>query len=691
MSDLRISLLGPFQVWVNDHRAQGFLSDKVRALLAYLAMEQTRPFRREALAGLLWPEQPEQKARANLRRALANLRQVIDDQNGRYLRITRQTLQFNSDADAQIDVLCFCQQLATSHPTIAQREEAISYVNGRFLEGFFIHDSIAFEEWVLLNREQLQQQILDCLNQLTRHYEQQHQYDQALHFAWQQVQLEPWHESGQRQLLRLLTYSGQRVTAVAHFEHFQEELATELGIIPEPETIALITQIRDGSFVVDDGKHTPISAHLRTAVSEQLPGHFIDTTHWQKEIVEEQLAGNEALQHSANEEAVTHYRQALALIEHLPATTLRNQQEVDLQIALGTALLALKGYADPDVKAVFDRARDLHSQMAPDLQMFISLFWLSSYYAVSGDLEAAHILGQQMIDITKITEANRLHEVMAQVLTGVPLLFMGSYSAALHHFAQAIAAYEPTVHREIAATIGQDPGISAHIWAGHTLCHLGQLQAAETHLTTALTLLNGLDHPHTAVFTHLLAGGTPYTYYLPDHEKASHHLQQAMDIATAEHFSYLQNLTQFYIMYMQAQQILNSADPVRGKLLPSAKAIIHSSIAKMNDCIQQELQIGAQLGMTSRYILLADLYGRMHDTETAATLLTQANALVYKNHEHYFEPELYRVQARLHYVNEDPAAAQRSLQKAMAIAQKQDAHLWAQKAAHDLHSVIAQS
>ena len=91
--------------------------------------------------------------------------------------------------------------------------------------------------------------------------------------------------------------------------------------------------------------------------------------------------------------------------------------------------------------------------------------------------------------------------------------------------------------------------------------------------------------------------------------------------------------------------------------------------------------------MTSRYILLADLYGRMHDTKTADTLLIQANGLIYKNREHYFEPELYRVQGRIHYVNKDPAAAQRSLQKAMAIAQKQDAHLWVQKAAHDLHII----
>ena len=89
MSTLKIFLFGTPQFEKEDEAANGrstptFLSDKVRALLIYLAVEQGRPFRREALAGLLWPNMPEAKARANLRRALSNLRQVIADEDGRY-------------------------------------------------------------------------------------------------------------------------------------------------------------------------------------------------------------------------------------------------------------------------------------------------------------------------------------------------------------------------------------------------------------------------------------------------------------------------------------------------------------------------------------------------------------------------------------------------------------------------------
>ena len=98
MARLVISTLGPLKITIADAPSSGFLSDKVRALLIYLALEQSRPLRRQALAVLLWPGQPEKRARAILRRALANLRQVINDEAGHYLHITRQTIQFNSAA-----------------------------------------------------------------------------------------------------------------------------------------------------------------------------------------------------------------------------------------------------------------------------------------------------------------------------------------------------------------------------------------------------------------------------------------------------------------------------------------------------------------------------------------------------------------------------------------------------------------
>ena len=114
MTPLVISLFGSFQVSLADQPVTGFELDKVRALLAYLVVEADRPHRRESLVGLLWPDYPEASARTNLRRVLANLRQVIGDHQAAppFLDITPQTIQFNSASNAQADVLTFTRLLA---------------------------------------------------------------------------------------------------------------------------------------------------------------------------------------------------------------------------------------------------------------------------------------------------------------------------------------------------------------------------------------------------------------------------------------------------------------------------------------------------------------------------------------------------------------------------------------------------
>ena len=77
MAHLCLSLLGPFQATLGGVPIASFESDKVRALLAYLAVEAEQPQRRERLAGLLWPDRPEHSSRNNLRYALSNLREPL--------------------------------------------------------------------------------------------------------------------------------------------------------------------------------------------------------------------------------------------------------------------------------------------------------------------------------------------------------------------------------------------------------------------------------------------------------------------------------------------------------------------------------------------------------------------------------------------------------------------------------------
>jgi hypothetical protein len=102
MARLDVSLLGPFQVTRDATPLSGFAYDKVRALLAYLVVEADRPWRRETLASLFWPDQDDRSARHSLSQALFSLRKAIDDRDADspLLLVTSDTVQLNSDAAA---------------------------------------------------------------------------------------------------------------------------------------------------------------------------------------------------------------------------------------------------------------------------------------------------------------------------------------------------------------------------------------------------------------------------------------------------------------------------------------------------------------------------------------------------------------------------------------------------------------
>lgn len=247
MAHLTLSLLGPFQANLDGKPIAGFESDKVRALLAYLATESDQPHSRGKLAGLLWPERPDQDARSNLRYALSNLRRAIGDREATppFLNVSRQTIEFNTKSDSSVDVVTLAAHLEQPPSAVLDLEKAIALYRGDFLEGFFVADSVPFEEWMLLRREQLRRQLLAALHRLAAAHEARGDYTLALPYAYRQVELEPWEEKAHRQLMRLLALDGQRGAALAQYEACRHALAAELGAEPARDTTALYEQIRD--------------------------------------------------------------------------------------------------------------------------------------------------------------------------------------------------------------------------------------------------------------------------------------------------------------------------------------------------------------------------------------------------------------------------------------------------------------
>src|SRR5262249_49710907 len=242
MARLSLSLLGAAQLSLDSAAITTLDSDKVRALLIYLAVEAQQPHRRESLVGLLWPESDEAAARRSLTQALYTLRQPLGDQTATppYLHIRREALQFNIASDHTLDVATFTTLLdeCDTHPhqrietclACTQRlQQAVALYRGSFLEQFFVADSEAFEEWTLVVREALHRRALQALAQLADHHEGRGEYEAARRCAARQLELDPWREEAHRQLMRALALNGERSTALAQYESCRHILADELG------------------------------------------------------------------------------------------------------------------------------------------------------------------------------------------------------------------------------------------------------------------------------------------------------------------------------------------------------------------------------------------------------------------------------------------------------------------------------
>ena len=256
MPHLMLSVFGSPQIELAGSAPPKFESDKVRALLIYLAINAGQTYRRDTLAYLLWPDVADRPARHNLSQALFNLRQAIRDQaaDPPFLLISRATIAFNPASDYALDLAAFTGLLAAcathQHRQIetcgacAQRlTEAVALYHGDFLAAFTLADSVAFDEWALLEREQSQRRMLQALALLAAYHERRGAYDQSCAYARRQLALDPWREEAHRHLMRVLTLAGQRSAALEQYERCRQALLEGLSVEPEAETTALYRRI----------------------------------------------------------------------------------------------------------------------------------------------------------------------------------------------------------------------------------------------------------------------------------------------------------------------------------------------------------------------------------------------------------------------------------------------------------------
>ncbi len=252
----QLRLLGGFELRSRRGEVLALPYDKVRALLAMLAL-QTGPLLREMLAEALWPDSTLEQARANLRRALYDLRRVLsqlwpDKADLAPLWSDKKQLQLRDDLDWQLDCRDFAlAQLdaATPQPDARRQalQQALSLYRGQLLEGLQLPEAPGFEAWLQPRREALQRQAQQLLENLSQLHEDAGDREAALACARRALAQDPWCEPALRRCMRMLAPSAAG-EALALFEQFRIQLQTELAMQPQTATLALAEQLRLGAL-----------------------------------------------------------------------------------------------------------------------------------------------------------------------------------------------------------------------------------------------------------------------------------------------------------------------------------------------------------------------------------------------------------------------------------------------------------
>lgn len=254
MASLALHLLGSPRIEV-DNIPIVINRRKVLALLVYLTLTR-HPHRRDHLATLLWPDYDQTSARGNLRRALSTLNQTL---TGEWLQIDGEQVSLKRDDNLWLDVDQFHEYLTNStthgHPAsevcidcLEPLGRAVTLYQDDLLTGFTLPDSPEFDDWQLFQTESLRRELAETLEKLVRGHGTQGEFDPAIEFARRWLTLDPLQESAHRQLMRLLTLSGQRNAALTQYESCRQILADELGVEPAAETTRLYEQIRAGDL-----------------------------------------------------------------------------------------------------------------------------------------------------------------------------------------------------------------------------------------------------------------------------------------------------------------------------------------------------------------------------------------------------------------------------------------------------------
>ena len=417
------------------------------------------------------------------------------------------------------------------------------------------------------------------------------------------------------------------------------------------------------------------------AQPELVAHHYTEAGFIEQAIGYWQQAGQCAVERSANSEAVSHLTTGLELFKTLPDISQRAEQELLLQLPLGTAYLMTKGYGVPEVGQTYNRARELCQQQGDIPRLIPALLGLSRFYGAKADYHTARPLGEQLLRIARQND-DTATLVVGHYVVGLNLWFLGQQVEALAHFEQGLGCYKPQQDSPAAFRSGVDPWVGCHAYAAIMLWLLGYPDQAQTRCQEALSLAQESTYPSTQAIAFM--NSAMLGVYSREAPRVQTWAEQGIALSQAHGIAfYLATCTM-----MRGWALVEQGDSEEG---------LHALLQGVEALRAQ----GTQIGWTWNQAMLAQAYATQKQSTKGITAVAEGLAAVDRNDERYWEAELYRLKGEL-LLNDErgmmnderksrkarvllhAGEAEDCFQKAIEVARRQEAKSWELRVATSL-------
>jgi class 3 adenylate cyclase/predicted ATPase len=458
----------------------------------------------------------------------------------------------------------------------------------------------------------------------------------------------------------------------------EAEIIYQRGLLPQAYYFFKHALIQDAAY---QSLLKSTRQHYHQRIALVLEAQFPETTEEQPELLAHhyteaglieqavgywQKAGQRAAERSAHVEAISHLTTGLPLLQTLPNTPHRMHQELDFQTLLGTALLATRGYAAPEVEAVYERARALCQHVGETPQLTKVLVGLFLFYVNRPNFHTSHELGEQLLRLAHQSgDPTRL--LQAHMVQGVTVFWTGHLAQAWHALEQGIALYDALHHHLMAVDYGQDSGVVCRHYAGWVRWCLGYPDQARTITNAMLTLAQELAHPLSLVYA--LSAASALHNRLRE-GRTAHQLAEAACALAAEHG----------FTYWVAQ-----ATTHRGVALVT-QGQSEEGIVLIQRGITARRATGAELGRSWHSASLAKAYGTAGQVHKGLSALAEGLAWIENTGERSCEAELHRLKGELLLQQSvsNQTEAESCFHHAIDIARNQQAKSWELRATTSL-------